>query len=219
MIDGWWCLMMIDDEWWWLIIDDWWLMMIWWLMVDDWWLMVDGWWLMVDGWKWWWWWWWWWWMMMVMMVMMTMCWWWLMVMFWWCYDFAVCKFVCRQHQPGHLITDQIGKTQASQLAEKGELWPGDGFPTKCETIWSPIESPPKKWQTIDWHHKESPCLLFAVYSPSFFEGTLAQFVDLSKDVTGAFISFLTIPSLAVLCWSRRAKVTGQLAVYQRPWLF
>ncbi|CAK9097736.1 unnamed protein product [Durusdinium trenchii] len=33
---------------------------------------------------------------------------------------------------------------------------------------------------------------------------------------GAFISFLTLPSLAVLLWSRQK---GRLAVYQRPWLF
>ncbi|CAK9097667.1 unnamed protein product [Durusdinium trenchii] len=33
---------------------------------------------------------------------------------------------------------------------------------------------------------------------------------------GAFIYFLTLPSLAVLLWSRQK---GRLAVYQRPWLF
>lgn len=36
---------------------------------------------------------------------------------------------------------------------------------------------------------------------------------------GAFISLLSLPSLAVLLWSRREKAKSRLAVYQRPWLF
>lgn len=38
----------------------------------------------------------------------------------------------------------------------------------------------------------------------------------ASHVQGAFIYFLTLPSLAVLLWSRQK---GRLAVYQRPWLF
>ncbi|CAE8686846.1 unnamed protein product [Polarella glacialis] len=36
---------------------------------------------------------------------------------------------------------------------------------------------------------------------------------------GAFISGLAGPSLAALCWCRRAAACGRLAVHQRPWLF
>ena len=38
-------------------------------------------------------------------------------------------------------------------------------------------------------------------------------------VSGAFISLLSLPSLAVLLWTRREKAKNRLAVYQRPWLF
>merc|ERR1719343_1978302 len=36
---------------------------------------------------------------------------------------------------------------------------------------------------------------------------------------GLLVTMLTMPSLAALIWSRRAARTGQLQIYQRPWLY
>jgi len=63
------------------------------------------------------------------------------------------------------------------------------------------------------------CLGLASVTGGLTPMIASQLAEKGELWPGAFISFLTIPSLAVLCWSRRAKVTGQLAVYQRPWLF
>merc|ERR1712048_1011395 len=46
-----------------------------------------------------------------------------------------------------------------------------------------------------------------------------QLAKFGEWAPGTLVVLLTLPSIAMLLWSRRAVARGELAVYQRSWLF